>query len=300
MTWSVVPIFTLLTPFEKRQLFSDGGRDPFVLLDLLNSQISSTNRKITRKKPVCGLQSGAFDQYDAVINQHSANGTPSPRQRGGVALPAKTSIKKKVKGKAKTGVDQRLVKALAHPLRVEILAILNERMASPNELSKELGEGLSQVSYHVKVLKDYECIEMVKTEPRRGAVEHYYRATARAFLGDQDWQHLPDSIKPGVSASVLEMTMDDVIRALQAGTFDSRSDRHLSWTPGVVDEQGWGETAELLEQTLNEVIDIQSKSASRLAKAGEEGVPATIVLMHFEGMDPASKSTQKAKASKKG
>ena len=55
-------------------------------------------------------------------------------------------------------------------------------MASPNELSKELEEGLSQVSYHVKVLKDFECIEMVKTEPRRGAVEHYYRATSRAFL----------------------------------------------------------------------------------------------------------------------
>ena len=103
-------------------------------------------------------------------------------------------------------VDQRLVKALAHPLRVEILTILNERMASPNELSKELEEGLSQVSYHVKVLKDFECIEMVKTEPRRGAVEHYYRATARAFLTDAEWQTLPDSIKPGVSASVVKMT----------------------------------------------------------------------------------------------
>ena len=68
-------------------------------------------------------------------------------------------------------VDQRVIKALAHPLRVEILAILNDRMASPNELSKALEEGLSQVSYHVKVLKDFDMINMVKTEPRRGAVE---------------------------------------------------------------------------------------------------------------------------------
>lgn len=45
---------------------------------------------------------------------------------------------------------------------------------SPNELSKGLGEGLSQVSYHVKVLKEYGCIKLKKTEPRRGAVEHYY------------------------------------------------------------------------------------------------------------------------------
>ena len=113
-------------------------------------------------------------------------------------MAAKTKTKTRDKA---TGVDQRLVKALAHPLRVQILTILNERMASPNELSKELEEGLSQVSYHVKVLKDFECIEMVKTEPRRGAVEHYYRATARAYLSDKDWQNLPDSVKPGLSAS---------------------------------------------------------------------------------------------------
>jgi len=62
------------------------------------------------------------------------------------------------------------MKALGHPLRIAILTILNDRMASPNELSKELDEGLSQVSYHVEALKDYGMIEMVKTEPRRGAV----------------------------------------------------------------------------------------------------------------------------------
>lgn len=213
--------------------------------------------------------------------------------------PKTTATKKnKAKGKIKTGVDQRLVKALAHPLRVQILMILNERMASPNELSKELEEGLSQVSYHVKVLKDYKCIELVKTEPRRGAVEHYYRATERAFLGDQDWQHLPDSVKPGVSTSVLEMAMDDVIGALQGGAFDSRSDRHLSWTPGVVDEQGWSEMVDLLAGTLEKAMTIQSGSATRLAKTGEEGIPATVIMMHFEGLEPASKPVRKPKKAK--
>jgi DNA-binding transcriptional ArsR family regulator len=215
-------------------------------------------------------------------------------------LPSKAATKKsKSRSKSKGAVDQRLVKALAHPLRVEILAILNERMASPNELSKELEEGLSQVSYHVKVLKDYECIELVKTEPRRGAVEHYYRATARAFLGDQDWQHLPDSVKPGVSTSVLKMAMDDIAGALEGGTFDARDDRHMSWTPGVVDEKGWKETVALVNRTLKEAVKIQSKSAARLAKSGEEGIPATLVLLHFEGLDPASKAPEKGKKGKK-
>ncbi len=206
-------------------------------------------------------------------------------------MAAKTRNKKK-KG---TGVDQRLVKALAHPLRVEILTILNERMASPNELSKELEEGLSQVSYHVKVLKDFECIEMVKTEPRRGAVEHYYRATSRAFLTDSDWQSLPESVKPGVSASSIQMIIDDVVGALTGGTFDARDDRHLSWTPGVVDEQGWDESVELAAETLDRILKIHAGSAKRLAKSGEEGIPATTVVMNFEGLSAKAKSTKGAK-----
>lgn len=213
-----------------------------------------------------------------------------------LALPAKS--KTKTKKKKSNGVDQRLVKALAHPLRVEILAILNERMASPNELSKELEEGLSQVSYHVKVLKDFECIEMVKTEPRRGAVEHYYRATSRAYLTDRDWQTLPDSVKPGVSASVVQMVMDDVVGALGGGTFDKREDRHLSWTPGIVDEQGWDESVDLVNETLKGIIKIHTGSAKRLARSGEEGIPVSAVMMNFEGLPPESKKSARGSAKK--
>jgi len=212
-------------------------------------------------------------------------------------LPAKTKTKPTRKDKA-TGVDQKLVKALAHPLRVEILTILNERMASPNELSKELDEGLSQVSYHVKVLKDFDCIEMVKTEPRRGAVEHYYRATSRAYLTDRDWQLLPESVKPGVSASVVQIINEEVFGALSTGTFDARDDRHLSWTPGVVDEQGWEESVDLVNDTLAQLLKIHASSAKRLARSGEEGIPSIAVLMNFESPAPEAKRAAKAKGRK--
>lgn len=217
-----------------------------------------------------------------------------------MAAKSKSKSKSTTKRKSKSGVDQKLVKALAHPLRAEILAILNERMASPNELSKELDEGLSQVSYHVKVLKDFECIEMVKTEPRRGAVEHYYRATARAFLSDTDWQLLPDSVKPGVSSAALRMILEDAVGALQAGTFDAREDRHVSWTPGLVDEQGWEELVDLINETLEKIIKIHTAAAKRLAKSGEDGIPTTAVLMNFEGMAPEKKkASRSAKKSRK-
>jgi len=230
---------------------------------------------------------------------------------GGVALAVntKTGKLKRTKDKRKShgaGVNMQLVKALAHELRIEILGILNERMASPNELAKELDEGLSQVSYHVKVLKDYECIELVKTEPRRGAVEHYYRATSRAFLTDRDWHALPASVKPGLSADLLELIFGDATRALEEGTFDARDDRHMSRTPLILDEEGWGEVLSSMERTLAEIMRAQKNSASRMAKSGEEGSSATVAMLGFELPEPpsqrqkASKGRAKAKGKAKG
>jgi DNA-binding transcriptional ArsR family regulator len=211
------------------------------------------------------------------------------------------SKKGRTKGKSKSssqrGVNQNLVKALAHELRVEILAILNERMASPNELAKELNEGLSQVSYHVKVLKDYNCIELVKTEPRRGAVEHYYRASSRAFLTDRDWHELPDSVRTGMSADLFQAVIDDAIAAMESGTFDERSDRHLSWTPLILDQQGWDDVRDALAATLKRVLDAHSESAKRMAKSGEEGKPASVSMLGYPVPESTAKKLPKRKAS---
>lgn len=211
--------------------------------------------------------------------------------------------RKKGKGKAKRkgrwAIDQRLVKALTHELRVEILGILNERIASPNELANELGEGLSQVSYHVKVLRDYECIELVKTEPRRGAVEHYYRATSRAFLTDRDWSRLPDSIRPGLSGDLLKLIFGDATTALQKGTLDARKDRHISRTLMIVDDRGWKDLIDVLKQARSQVEQVQAKSSGRLAKSGEPGSTVSASLMGFEIPESRSKVTKK-KSGRKG
>src|SRR6187397_2227073 len=91
-------------------------------------------------------------------------------------------------------VDPRLAKALSHPMRTRILAILNERVASPNEIAEMIGERLPNVSYHVRALLELDCIELVSTAQRRGAIEHYYRALTRARLDESAFKKLPASI----------------------------------------------------------------------------------------------------------
>jgi DNA-binding transcriptional ArsR family regulator len=184
-------------------------------------------------------------------------------------------------------IDPKLAKALAHPLRVRLLALLNGRVASPTELARELPERLGNVSYHVKVLLDFGCIELVKKEARRGAIEHFYRAVRRPFFSVPDWMSLPRSTQHDISGAVLEMIGQDARGALAAGTLNEREDSHLSRTPMVVDEQGWQDVASLLTDTLNRLIDIQAEASNRLAESGEESMFSRVGILHFKSPGPS-------------
>lgn len=186
------------------------------------------------------------------------------------------------KTKKKENVEQIVAKAFAHPLRVQILIILNERVASPNLLSQELGQSLNLVAYHVRVLEKYDCIELVDTKQRRGATEHFYRATRRQFLTDSEWGKMPDSLRPGITGAMLKSVFEDVDEAAQSGSLEELDDRHLSRTPMVVDKQGWKDVADLLGETLDRVLEIQAEANERLANSNEEGMLSKVAILHFK------------------
>ena len=145
-------------------------------------------------------------------------------------------------------VDPRIAKALSHPMRARILGILNERVASPNEIAEKIDERLPNVSYHVRALLDLGIIELVDTAQRRGAIEHYYRAIVRPFFSDRDWKRLPRSGRQAISDVALQIIWEDVSDAIKAGTFEARADRHLSHSRLRSTSEGWKEMTKLLER----------------------------------------------------
>lgn len=180
------------------------------------------------------------------------------------------------------GITQQLAKALAHPLRVRILAALHRGISSPNQLSQELGEPLGNISYHVKTLLELDCIELVKTEPRRGAVEHFYRATKRAFFSDEDWAKIPISARQGIAGVTLEAMGKDATTALVEGTLNGRTDSHITRSPLVLDEQAWRELNEVLKETLERANEIQEEAATRLSKTKGDSINTKLAILHFE------------------
>lgn len=166
-------------------------------------------------------------------------------------------------------VDQRLIKALAHPLRDRILQALNETVASPAQLARALNEPLGNVSYHVKILLECEAIELVRTAPVRGAIEHFYRATTRAYLSDDSWDALPLSVRRSSDGHNLKKIWDDVAAAAGQGGFDEHR-THISWTKLELDEEAYAELAEGLDKVIAHALELQGDVANRNAARSDE------------------------------
>jgi DNA-binding transcriptional ArsR family regulator len=204
-----------------------------------------------------------------------------------------------LKRQTASAVDSRLAKALAHPLRVQLLAALNEGVASPNELAKKLDEPLTNVSYHVRMLHDLGTIELVETEPRRGALEHYYRAVVRPFFADREWKRLPKNARGSISDAVLQLVWEDAAEAIKSGLFDEREDRHLSRTVLQVDREGWEELNELLVDMIDRAMQIQADSVSRTSKDDGETFSVNLVMMTHPTPKTAKETTAPSSGARK-
>jgi DNA-binding transcriptional ArsR family regulator len=180
--------------------------------------------------------------------------------------------------------DPRYVKAMSHPVRVRIMAMLQERKASPNELSQWLGTTLGATAYHVRTLHKLGLIELVDETRVRGAVEHHYKAKARPKVTEENWSKASPVAKQAAVGSQLKMLEDHTNASAAAGGFD-RSDALLERKTARLDDKGWKALTTEAAKFLERVDRIEADAAKRLTKAGDEGaIEAGVVLLGFESV----------------
>lgn len=217
----------------------------------------------------------------------------------------KNQIKQRVEAGARP--NRGVVSAMHNEARAQILILLNERVASKPEIAKELGLPPDKVRYELDVLKkmDPPLVKLEYERPVRGTVEKFYRATQRAYLSPEEWPGVPDSVKPTMRGSLLDILVKDAVAAVDCGTFDALPDAHLSWTPAILDEQGWEDTVAILFRAMNEVVEVKEQSAERLAKRDAKGVSCTVSILGYASANedrkvgPPSGSKEPKKTTKK-
>lgn len=193
--------------------------------------------------------------------------------------------------------DPRMVKALAHPMRVQILAALENQTASPSQIATQIGAPVGNVSYHVRRLQALGVVKLVKETPRRGAVEHYYRVEARPSVQGQAWEGTPEIVKEAFLTAMLGNIARQVNAAAAAGGFGS--DSHVSRLPLSLDPEGFEEAATAYAKLVEDLKKIEERSRKRLAKRDYENELQTMaVLMLFEAAAGTNEEPQTKPRSK--
>ena len=174
-----------------------------------------------------------------------------------------------------------VLRSAAHPLRLQLLALLDDEPQSPVRLARKLDVGVELVAYHVKRLQDAGLIELVETRKQRGATEHVYATTSRAAFADAAWAELEPDIRLGLVLPALQLLNARAVRAATEGGFD-RAEAHFTRWALRLDEEGWRELAAATAEWVTTATAIEERAAAR----GSETLVAGLAVLLFEEPAP--------------
>jgi len=190
-----------------------------------------------------------------------------------------------------------MAKAMSCPLRLRIMSELNTRPMSPTSFSRECNveeHSVSAIAKHFRKLEQWGLVEPFERKTgkrRRGGVEIFYRATKYVVFDEEVWPGVPAAFRGRITADTYLGLSKRIQKAFEAGTIDSRVDRHFSWIAFLLDEQGWKEMTRLVDGTFYKAFEIADRAAENMKVSGDRPINATvglIVIESPEGEQPAT------------
>lgn len=182
-------------------------------------------------------------------------------------------------------LPERLAKIFSHPLRAQLLALLNEQPGSPHDLMERLAvqgtkQSLNLIAYHVRVLDRYNAIELVDTESIRGATKHIYAANRKMLIDGSDWLELPDEAQIGICANAIGEAVERAQAALEQGTMQ-KDDPVIVNLRLDVDDDAWAQIREQVTVAWDEVERIGPDAINRTPDPAKR-FPVTVSLLAYK------------------
>lgn len=193
-----------------------------------------------------------------------------------------------MKGQEEVRPDEKVIShSVNHEHRLDALSIFYERTASPKEIQKALGIPLATASHHVKELYDEDVIELVKTEPRRGAVEHFYRAKRVPEVDAEEWKKLPEAARRGIANVAMQAVVADGLASLRHGKLEADDDMYIAWMPMGLSQVGEDEVTEFQAEILAKFKEIVERDKARLSTGKHEARSVRVAAtLWFERAQP--------------
>jgi DNA-binding MarR family transcriptional regulator len=183
----------------------------------------------------------------------------------------------------KADVATRRLRVGWHPIQLRALTILTERVASPKEIAIDLGLTKAKaglVSHHIRVLEKADLVEEVRTERRRGALEHYFKASKRPIVTEEEAREWTQEQREEFSRYIIVCISKDFGMAIEYKTLDADEhvERHLTRTPLLLDRKGFADLLSAYMQVFDRAFEIQAESDERRSRTGEDPISVSSVL----------------------
>lgn len=175
---------------------------------------------------------------------------------------------------------------MSHPLRAEAFRLIRDRgTLSPTQVARELEADRKDVSYHIRKLKEYGCVEEVSHRIVRGAVEHFYRATEQHMVDTEEWGELAEAepqMAEALTDEFMQSVVDDYTESRRAGIVALDEEFWIVRKPLLLDPEGVREALEASERYEDEMGAIAARSAERRLKDSTPEVPASSSIVFFK------------------
>ena len=179
---------------------------------------------------------------------------------------------------------QRIGKVFVDPMNLAIIDALNRATMTANELHdhfalrtpralREICEALAQLG--MLTLLDGDRL----AGSNRDARSHRFQATSPRTSKAAILRPVPASARGGDVWRAFDRFSSASVDALQAGTFNSRSERHLTLNQLLVDNLGWMKVTEALTACTDSLARVEREARSRQDKREQKADTFTIGLM---------------------
>jgi hypothetical protein len=213
--------------------------------------------------------------YNRRIAKAALSGSPIRREL--VVRRGKGNGAGKRRKRPKRAAERTITHLLNHPVRLDAFMATFEAMASPKEVAELLRKPVGDLSFHMTELRKAGVIEIVKRARRRGATEHYYRATEPPEIDEEEWKSMPKSARRRIVALGLQVVIADALSALRQGKLETDDDMYLVWMPMRLRAKGQEEITALQAEMLRRMGSIKEEHG--IPEGEETGEPMRVAAM---------------------
>jgi predicted transcriptional regulator len=156
------------------------------------------------------------------------------------------------------------------------------RPATAEELAAELGLPLQDARRLLGNLLRLGLVESVEGRTKDHPIEGAYTYTKRGEINAEYLMEMSLAERQRIATMIFSTLEQEAEEALEASTFNLRLEHVLARVPMDLDEEGWREISDVLQDAMHELLEALDRSQARLADSGERPIRATAGLLFFE------------------